>query len=137
MRGRPTVTTYVYDDQGRVARTITASSWTPEDRALMLARKVYRELELCPGCGHPKRTAWHEDNDGWFEENVRVTCHACTAMRSPDADGKVHPVEYVDVVDTRDYDENPLPDLMPDGAPGDGAAVAPTHADVPKGEASL
>jgi hypothetical protein len=83
-----------------------------EDRALMLAWQAYKGT-LCPGCGHPKATAWHEDNDGWFEQHLRVTCHACTAMRPADADGKVQPMEYVDVVDTRDYDEHPLPLIMP------------------------
>jgi hypothetical protein len=100
----------VYDDRGRIAKTVAASPWTPEDRALMVARGMVHNSR-CPGCGHPKATAWHLDNEGWFEEDLRVTCHACTAMRHRGDDGKVDPVEYLSVIDTRDYTQQPLPPL--------------------------
>jgi hypothetical protein len=76
----------------------------------MLARQAVH-ASRCPGCGHPKATAWHPDNDGWFEEDIEVTCHACTAMRGPGPDGTTTPVEYRSVVDTRDYETRPLPPL--------------------------
>lgn len=31
-------------------------------------------------CGHPKETAWHPDNEGWFEVVEEITCHGCTAL---------------------------------------------------------
>lgn len=71
--------------------------------------------EHCPGCGHPKATAWHPDNDGWWELEHEVTCHACTAQRAAssrgDTSGKhseVEPVTYLAVRDTRDYARRPL-----------------------------
>lgn len=83
----------------------------------MLARQAVH-ASRCPGCGHPKATAWHPDNEGWFEEHLRVTCHACTAMAEPGPDGTTKPVEYLSVADTRDYGARPLPVLLPDPMPG-------------------
>lgn len=82
-------------------RSVESSVWTADDRALMLARAKYVKT-LCPGCGHPKATAWGFENDGWFDgTEQRVICNACTAMRTPDKDGHVEPVEYVHAIDTR------------------------------------
>jgi len=113
-RGRPSFTSYEYDADGRVARTVTSSPWTTEDRALMLALAEHKKT-LCPGCGHPKATAWHWDNDGYFAEDQRVVCHACTAMKVPDKGGQVEPEVYRSVVDTRDYKAEPLPLFDPTG----------------------
>lgn len=73
----------------------------------MLARAMHRRT-LCPGCGHPKATAWHPDNEGWFEPN-EVTCHGCTAERGPEVNGRVQPVKWVSSRDGRDYEKKPLP----------------------------
>lgn len=94
-----------------------SAEWGPEDRALMLAYKAYQD-ELCPGCGQPKATAWHPDNQGWWDADHEVTCHPCTAIRAAGASesGKeVEPVRYIGVTDTRDYDKKPLPALDPLG----------------------
>lgn len=106
-RGRPTITTYEYDQTGQVVRTVTRSAWTDEDRALMLARAQVKR-SLCPGCGHPREKAWHPDNDGWFEVEKTITCHACTAERRRDA-ADAKPVEYPVVTYTRDETKKPLP----------------------------
>lgn len=110
------LTTYEYDDSpaggGRVARAFTASAWTEEDRALMLARDSYRTT-LCPNCGHPKDTAWHPDNEGWFEVTASFECHPCTALRR-EVDPSAEPVMFQAVTDTRDYVKKPLPP-MPTG----------------------
>jgi hypothetical protein len=96
---------YEYDDQGRVARTVARSSWTDEDRALMLAYAEYK-ASLCPGCGHPKETAWHPLVDS-YEVTASYTCCACTARARHGSDpGTVPPVEYTVVTDT-------MPDVMP------------------------
>lgn len=90
-----------------MARTVTGSPWTSEDRALMLAYRVYKAT-LCPGCGHPKETAWHFDNEGEFEVKARYTCHPCTVKNTPGDGRSVDPVDYVVVLDARDYAESPL-----------------------------
>jgi hypothetical protein len=73
----------------------------------MLARAQY-QADLCPRCGHPKGTAWHPDNDGWFEVTGSFECHACTAL-SRESDPSAEPVVFHAVSDTRDYVANPLP----------------------------
>lgn len=115
MRGRPTRTTYVYGDPehpDRVTATYTASPWTDEDRLLMLAYAEYKNT-LCPGCGHPKDTAWHPDNDGFFEVVREYVCHACAAIDAHglDPEHRPPPRPHLVVADTRDYDERPLPPL--------------------------
>jgi len=111
LRGRPTVTSYIYDAQGLVAQAITASAWSDEDRRLMLAYREYLST-LCPGgCGQPREIAHHWDMDGWYEADA-VTCHACTARKraeQEDSSEPVKPVELIGVVDVRDYDKKPLP----------------------------
>lgn len=66
----------------------------------MLALRSYRST-LCPGCGNPKATAWHVDNDGHWEAKAEYTCQPCT-VRAGD------PQTYTVVLDTRDYETDPL-----------------------------
>lgn len=114
-RGRRTTTVYVYDDQGRVQRTVTASPWTDEDRALLLAYGKHK-ASRCPGCGEPKSLAWHPDNDGYYTvpDDLRVVCHGCTALAKVRAEGSspssepVKPVEYLGVIHDRNYETHPL-----------------------------
>jgi hypothetical protein len=80
----------------------------------MLARDAYL-ASLCPRCGHPKDTAWHPDNEGWFEVTASFECWACTALLRESSHGDVEPVTFHAVTDTRDYAKNPLPP-MPTGA---------------------
>lgn len=108
-RGRPTVATYIYDEAGRVAKVVQSSPWTEEDRALMIAWRVYQD-GLCKGCGHPRATAWHPDNGlGAFELVDEVTCWGCTAAQKPREDGTIEEVTYPVIEDVRDYDVYPLP----------------------------
>jgi hypothetical protein len=79
----------------------------------MLAFQMYKST-LCPGCGQPKDTAWHPDNEGWFEVTQSFECHPCTALRR-ESDSSAEPVLYLAVTDTRDYEKSPLPP-MPVGA---------------------
>jgi hypothetical protein len=115
-RGRPTLTTYVYDDAGRVLRVVQSSPWTSEDRALMLAWRTYKE-SLCPSCGHPKATAWHHHSEDSFDLVGEFICWGCTAAHRPDENGKRELVKYPVVEDTRDYAAFPLtgpPELISD-----------------------
>lgn len=113
-RGRPTVTTYLYDDQwggGRLDRVVASSPWSAEDRALMLAWRTYQD-GLCPGCGHPKATAWHHHNDQAFAHEGDFVCWACTAAKPAQEDGSPDRVKYPVVVDTTpSYDAFPLDGL--------------------------
>jgi hypothetical protein len=94
-------------------RTVTASSWGEEDRALMLAWREY-QASWCDGCGHPKATAWHPDNaDAGFVLVEEITCWGCTAAKEPDEDGQVKPTTFPVVLDIRDYDQHPLPAMPP------------------------
>ena len=74
----------------------------------MLAWVEYRG-GLHEPCGHPTETAFHPDNDGWFQKVGEYTCHACTAAKEPEDDGTRKPVTIPIVVDTRDYEKRPLP----------------------------
>lgn len=103
--GRPTVTTTIVVDG--VTRTTTASPWTPEDQALMMAWREYQD-GLCKDCGHPKATAWDATRGTWFEKVEDITCWACTAAREPNPETLVRdPVTFPVVVDTFDPNFRP------------------------------
>lgn len=72
------------------------------------------KASFCPGCGEPKATAWHPDNDGHFAVTQEITCHGCTAKVAHGHEGTepVKPVTYLLVEDTRDYAADPLPELV-------------------------
>lgn len=91
-------------------RTVTASPWTEEDRALMLGYRSYLAT-LCPGeCGQPRELAHHWDNEGWYsvEDEDRTTCHACTALKQAGAKEPIEPVEFLTISHPRDYATKPL-----------------------------
>lgn len=120
-----------------MVRTVTSSPWTSEDRALLLAYEQYKQT-LCPGCHHPKETAWHLDNGGYFEPGARFVCHACTAMRDSGDGSTVDPVEYGGAVDTRDYAEDPLPGHYTQFGVSDHVSQRPpAHDQPPRGEETL
>jgi hypothetical protein len=109
------VTTTVTCPDGTVVTT-TASPWTAEDRALMMAWQSYQD-GLCR-CGHPKATAWHQHSSDSFELTGEFVCWACTASAEPDEHGVRKPVTYPVVEDTRDYSRFPLvgvPEPISDG----------------------
>jgi len=105
--GRPRETSYLYDAQGKVVRSVQASPWTEEDRVLMMAWRTYKD-SLCPGCGHPKETAWHHQSEDSFDHDGDFVCWACTAQKEPNEDGVRERVKYPVIVDTRDYTRFPL-----------------------------
>jgi hypothetical protein len=119
--GRPTVTTYIYDEhvdvwgrrkRGEVLRVVTSSAWSAEDRLLIAAWRTYK-ASIHERCGHPIATAMHPDNEGWFEQVDEVTCWACTAAEGRNKDGTTKPVTFPVVVYTRDEAEKPLPPIRP------------------------
>jgi hypothetical protein len=97
-----------------VTRTLTESPWTPEDRALLLA---YRQCKasIHEPCGVPVEKAFNPEMRGYYEatDDEPLICWACTAIAAKDHEGP-EPVKPVvvgrhTVIDTRDYDANPLP----------------------------
>lgn len=106
--GRPTVTTYLYDDEGQLLRTVTSSPWTAEDHALMIAWRLYRS-SLHEPCGYPLAIATHPFMEGWFEQKDDLICWACTAAQEPGEDGTRKPVKVPLIVDTHDHVADPLP----------------------------
>jgi hypothetical protein len=90
-------TVYRYDDPlhpNRVTSSVQIMPWTPEDNALLLGLARYEE-SLCPGCGVPKHLAWHSELEGFWEHEVEVICHACTAAQpEPDGGKQRPPVVY-------------------------------------------
>ena len=96
-----------------------SSSWTAEDRALLLGWRMYQD-SLCR-CGEPKEIAWHPANSGWYsvdedEGGATFTCHACTAKAEAEHEGgdAVKPVRYFQVAYTRGADDRPLPETWTD-----------------------
>lgn len=97
--------TFVYDEDGRVAKTIDSPDFIAEDHALLLGLDMY-EKSLCR-CGISREVAWHSEMDGWFEA-VEVKCFACTAQQ-----GGEKPVTYSYVIDTyHDGVRDPLPPFV-------------------------
>lgn len=78
----------------------------------MIAWRRYQQ-SLCNGCGQPRATAWHPNNDDSMYEVLEVTCHGCTAMARAN-DPNAEPVKHSGIEDTRDYDEHPLPPIRPE-----------------------
>lgn len=103
-----------------MARTVTRSPWTDEDRALLLALTIYEE-SLCSGpCNQPRAQAHHPDNDGWYhvddqpETGNATQCAACAAIERWRADHKDEDVAwglFPVLVHDRDYEAKPLPPL--------------------------
>jgi hypothetical protein len=76
------VTTYSYDDAGRLVSSVTETEpeWNDDDRAWAYALADV-EAEMCPGgCGQPlaESTAVGADDD-YFPH--RLQCHACAQKR--------------------------------------------------------
>lgn len=107
------MTSYVYDEGGRLLRTVARGGWAEEDRALVLAYRLWKTT-MCPRCGEPKAHAWHWDNEGFYEldEDHEITCWSCTAIQGDSE----KPVTFPRVLYTRDLDARPLPPFeMPAG----------------------
>lgn len=103
--GRPTITTTQVIDG--VTVTSTASPWTAEDQALMMARREYRD-GIHEACGQPLAISTHPEMEGWYDPDDSLICWACTAMQDPGEDGRRKPVRLPGVVDTNDHVKNPL-----------------------------
>ena len=77
--GRPLITSYVYDDLGRMVSSATESSWTEDDRDLA-AGLVEWEANLCGGCRRPLTETTDPQNEERYDAKVAARCHCCTAV---------------------------------------------------------
>lgn len=86
-RQRVSVTTYEYDDAGRLVRSITVhdAEWTDDDRACAQARRR-NEADRCPGCGLPMSETTDAKNMGGYEAPYPVQCFACTPLEKRKAE---------------------------------------------------
>lgn len=75
------VTTYEYDDTGRLVRSVTVREpeWTERDLAEATALLAL-EAETCPGCGQPISESTHPDAEDGYEVDLPIRCHACTEL---------------------------------------------------------
>ena len=76
--GRPAVTSYVYNDIGRVARTESVE-WTTDDAEQAMALEEY-EAGLCQGCRDRLAETTRPDRDGAYRAGLPIRCHRCTAQ---------------------------------------------------------
>jgi hypothetical protein len=77
-----TTTTYEYDDDGRVARTVAVREpeWTEQDRAELLALALYRTW-LCPcGCGYLAKDTFSHEEIGPAFKATHLACRATLAL---------------------------------------------------------
>lgn len=73
------VVEYIYDDDGRVVRTIMTreSEWTEVDRAEVHALQLYRTSLLCPcGCGFLRKDTLSPEGQGPDFASTRQVCRA-------------------------------------------------------------
>lgn len=81
-RQRVSVTEYVYDDTGRLIRSVTThdAEWSEQD--LGNAKALRRnEMDRCPGgCGLPLSETTLPENEGAYEAPQPTRCHACTPL---------------------------------------------------------
>ena len=75
------VTTYEYDDAGRLIRstTVREAEWNEVDRGAALALQAY-EAGLCGGCGQPTSQSMDPDTQFRWRGKLLAQCHACYAL---------------------------------------------------------
>lgn len=85
------VTTYEYDDAGRVTRTITRreSEWDESERQWALALLEF-EASKCPGCGGVWEETTDPKSEGRWNVPPPVRCHRCTALAVAQHGEKYH-----------------------------------------------
>lgn len=74
------VTTYEYDDAGRLVRSMTVreAEWGELDRAAAMSLMDY-EASVCHGCKQPLADATDIGNEERWTAEVTARCHSCTA----------------------------------------------------------
>jgi len=85
-RQRKSVTTYEYDENGRLVRSVTVHDpeWTEEDYGWAAAEESNRAA-LCPGgCGHPLEETIDPDIE--WEAPLPVVCFACRTLAKRQAE---------------------------------------------------
>ena len=72
------VTTFEYDDAGRLLRSRVEAEWDDGEQTVMLALQAYRAA-LCPLCGGPLSVCTAPENELKYKGGLPIRCHATTA----------------------------------------------------------
>jgi hypothetical protein len=72
------VTSYEYDDSGRLVGSRPEPEWDEGSQTLMLALQAYK-ASLCPLCGGPLSVCTDPENESKFKGGLPIRCHATTA----------------------------------------------------------
>lgn len=91
-RRRRAVTTYQYDQTGRLVRSVTVwdPEWTPQDVAWAQAY-AEEQAARCPGCGQPLDESTDPANEGAYEAPFPVRCFACSTLEHRQKDYRDKP----------------------------------------------
>jgi hypothetical protein len=91
-RQRVSVTTYEYDDDNRLVRSVTThdAEWTGQDLAYAQAHRR-NTLDDCPVCGMPLSETTDPDNEGKYEAPPPMRCHACTPLEHRKSEYRASP----------------------------------------------
>lgn len=75
------VTTYTYDEGGRVVRSVTVREpeWTKQDLAEASAL-LQVEADTCRGCGQPMSESTQVEAEDGYDVDLPTRCHACTEL---------------------------------------------------------
>lgn len=102
--GTQAVTTYEYDDLGRLLRSVTVheSSWRDEDRDLAYALAEW-ENGLCPGCGGELADTMNRDHEGAYvadRERLGI-CWRCAGQATAGREFEKHPHAHAFLIPVR------------------------------------
>jgi hypothetical protein len=72
------VTTYEFDEFGRVVSSRPEPEWDDAEQTVILALQAYK-ASLCPLCGGPLDVCTNPENELKFKGGLPIRCHATTA----------------------------------------------------------
>lgn len=85
-QGWEPITTYEYDDGGRMVSSRPEVEWDQTEQDWMLALDAYEAEEVCPLCGWPKAVCQARETEMMLEVPLPTRCHVMTAIgRAKDA----------------------------------------------------
>lgn len=75
------VTTYSYDERGRLVSSQPEVEWDDTEREWMLALESWENDELCPLCGWPKDVCQDPQTENLVQVPLPTRCHITTAIK--------------------------------------------------------
>lgn len=73
------MTSYKYDDAGRLVSSVAEAEWDEPEQTWMLALQYYRD-GLCPLCGMPAEVCQAPENEMKVKSPPPTRCHFTTAV---------------------------------------------------------